>query len=47
MASFLGKNVILASRIADQAQGCEILVPSLLKELTESSGTSGSGKKGK
>ena len=35
---FFGKNVILASRIADQAQGGEILVSSPLKELTESSG---------
>ena len=31
-----GKNVILAARIAGQAQGGEILVSSLLKELTES-----------
>ncbi len=35
---FFGKNVILAARIAGQAQGDEILVSSLLKELTESSG---------
>ncbi|MEX2158463.1 MAG: protein kinase [Dehalococcoidia bacterium] len=35
---FYGKNVILASRVAGQANGCEILVSSLLKELTESSG---------
>ena len=47
MESFFGKIVILASRIADQAQGGEILVPSLLKERTESASTSGSGKKGK
>ena len=33
-----GKNVILASRVADQAQGGEILVPSLFQELTESGG---------
>jgi class 3 adenylate cyclase len=33
---FYGKNVILAARIAAQAQGGEILVSSLLKELTES-----------
>ena len=33
---FFGKNVILAARIAGQAQGGEILVSSLLKELTES-----------
>ncbi|KKK82898.1 hypothetical protein LCGC14_2798790, partial [marine sediment metagenome] len=31
---FFGKNVILAARIAGQAQGGEILVSSLLKELT-------------
>jgi class 3 adenylate cyclase len=35
---FFGKNVILAARIAGKAQGGEILVSSLLKELTESSG---------
>jgi class 3 adenylate cyclase len=35
---FFGKNVILASRIAAQAQGGEILVSSLVKELTHSSG---------
>ena len=35
---FYGKNVILAARIAAQAQGGEILVSSLLKELTESAG---------
>ena len=33
---FFGKNVILAARIAGQAKGGEILVSSLLKELTES-----------
>ena len=33
---FFGKNVILAARIGGQAQGGEILVSSLLKELTES-----------
>ena len=32
---FYGKHVILASRIAEKAQGGEILVSSLLKELTE------------
>ena len=37
-ADFYGKNVILAARIAAQAQGGEILVSSLLKELTESGG---------
>jgi class 3 adenylate cyclase len=35
---FFGKNVILAARIAGQAQGGKILVSSLLKELTESGG---------
>jgi class 3 adenylate cyclase len=35
---FFGKNVILASRIAAQASGGEILVSSLVKELTHSSG---------
>jgi class 3 adenylate cyclase len=35
---FFGKNVILAARIAGQAQGGEVLVSSLLKELTESAG---------
>ena len=35
---FFGKTVILAARIAAQAQGGEILVSSLLKELTESTG---------
>ena len=38
MEDFFGRNVILASRIADQAQGGEILVSSLLKELTDSAG---------
>jgi len=35
---FFGKNVVLAARIASQAQGGEILVSALLKELTESAG---------
>ena len=35
---FFGRNVILAARIAAQATGGEILVSSLLKQLTESSG---------
>jgi len=35
---FYGRNVILAARIAGEAQGGEILVSSLLKELTESAG---------
>ena len=38
MEDFFGKNVILASRIADQAKGGQILVSALLKELTESAG---------
>ena len=33
---FFGKHVNLAARVAGQAQGGEILVSSLLKELTES-----------
>jgi class 3 adenylate cyclase len=35
---FFGKHVILASRIAGMARGGEILVSSLLRELTESAG---------
>ncbi len=35
---FVGRHVILASRIANEAQGGQILVSSLLKELTESAG---------
>ncbi len=35
---FYGRHVILAARIANQAQGCQILVSSLLKELTASAG---------
>jgi class 3 adenylate cyclase len=35
---FFGRTVILAARIADQAQGGEILASALLKELTESLG---------
>jgi class 3 adenylate cyclase len=35
---FYGKHVVLASRIADEARGGEILVSSLLKDLTESAG---------
>ena len=35
---FYGKHVNLAARIADEAKGGEILVSSLLKELTESGG---------
>jgi len=33
MEDFFGKNVIRASRIADQGQGGEILLSALLKEL--------------
>jgi class 3 adenylate cyclase len=33
-----GRNVILATRVSDQARGGEILVSSLTKELTDSSG---------
>ncbi len=35
---FYGRHVNLASRIADQAEGGEILISSLLKELTQSAG---------
>ena len=35
---FFGRNVIFAARIADEAEGGEILVSSLVKELTESGG---------
>ena len=35
---FYGKHVVLASRVASEARGGEILVSSLLKELTESAG---------
>jgi class 3 adenylate cyclase/ketosteroid isomerase-like protein len=35
---FFGKHVILASRIAGEARGGEILVSSLIKELTDSAG---------
>lgn len=35
---FFGKHVILASRVANEAKGGQILVSSLLKELTESGG---------
>jgi class 3 adenylate cyclase len=41
---FFGKTVILAARIAAQAKGSEILVSSLLKELTESVGDLRFGK---
>ena len=35
---FFGKNVVLAARVANEAQGSQILVSSVLKELTESAG---------
>jgi class 3 adenylate cyclase len=35
---FYGKSVTLASRIADQAHGSEILVSDLIKELTDAAG---------
>ena len=35
---FFGKHVNLAARIAAQAEGGQILISSLLKELTESAG---------
>jgi eukaryotic-like serine/threonine-protein kinase len=35
---FYGKNVVLAARITDQAQGGEILASSVVKQLTESAG---------
>ena len=35
---FFGKNVILAARIAAEAAGGEILVSSLVKQLTDSAG---------
>ena len=38
LVSRVGKNVILAARIVAQARGGEILVSSLVKELTHSSG---------
>ena len=41
---FFGKTVILAARVAAQAEGGEILVSSLLKELTESVGDIRFGK---
>ena len=37
-SDFFGKTVIVASRITEQAGGSQILVSSLLRELTESSG---------
>jgi class 3 adenylate cyclase len=37
-SDFYGKNVVVAARIADQAHGGEILVSSVVKQLTESAG---------
>jgi class 3 adenylate cyclase len=37
-ADFYGKNVVLAARIAAQAQGGEILASAVVKELTDSAG---------
>jgi class 3 adenylate cyclase len=37
-ADFYGKNIVLAARIADQANGGEILASSVVKQLTESAG---------
>ena len=37
-ADFYGKNVVMAARIADHARGGEILVSSVVKQLTESAG---------
>ncbi len=44
---FFGKHVNLAARVAGQAQGGEVLVSSLLRDLTESAGefTFGDGRK--
>jgi class 3 adenylate cyclase len=38
---FYGKNVVVAARIADHARGGEILVSSVVKQLTESAGDVG------
>jgi class 3 adenylate cyclase len=40
---FLGRTVIIASRIADEAKGGQILVSALLKELTDGTGEFGFG----
>ena len=37
-ADFYGRNIALAARITDQARGGEILVSSVVKQLTESAG---------
>jgi class 3 adenylate cyclase len=40
-ADFYGKNIVLAARITDKARGGEILVSSVVKQLTESAGDLG------
>jgi class 3 adenylate cyclase len=40
-SDFYGKNVVVAARIADEARGGEILVSSVVKQLTESAGDVG------
>jgi class 3 adenylate cyclase len=40
-ADFYGRNVVLAARITDQAEGGEILASAVVKELTESAGDVG------
>ena len=40
-SDFYGKNVVVAARIADEAQGGEILASSVVKQLTESAGDVG------
>jgi eukaryotic-like serine/threonine-protein kinase len=37
-ADFYGKNIVLAARIADEANGGEILASAVVKQLTESAG---------
>ncbi len=37
-ADFYGRNIVMAARIADQADGGEILASSVVKQLTESAG---------
>jgi eukaryotic-like serine/threonine-protein kinase len=37
-ADFYGKNIVLAARIADEADGGEILASAVVKQLTESAG---------
>jgi class 3 adenylate cyclase len=40
-SDFYGKNVVVAARITDEAQGGEILVSSVVRQLTESAGDVG------